>query len=171
MIETFIAPRRLFATFRDQAPWLGALIVVTLVAVVATSAIPDQAFVEQTRGATDRLGRPVTVTSDAATIGHWGRLLAAFSALVFQPMLAFGLAGVLTLIFMRSAQRVHYPQYLAVTVHAMLIPALGTLLVLPFRFREFAGWGVTLVQFVFVAWGVAVALVGARALHSTRPET
>lgn len=169
MIDTFVAPRQLFATFREQAPWFGVLVIVTLAAVVATTAIPDQAFVEQTRGATDRLGRPVTVTSDAATIGHWGRLLAAFSALVFQPMLAFGLAGILTLAFSRSGQAVRYPQYLAITVHAMLIPALGTLLVLPFQFREFGGWQFSLVRFVFIVWGVAVAILGARTLHSAHP--
>lgn len=164
-----MAPRRLFASFGTGAPWFGALALATLAAMIATSAIPDAAFVDQLRNPIDRLGRPVTVTSDAATVGRWGRILAAFSALMFQPMLAFGLAGLLALVFGTLPRRpVAYTQYLAVTAHAMLVPALGSLVLLPFAFREFAGPVTLAVRFGFIAWGIAVAVAGARVLPRLR---
>ena len=137
VLNTFVAPRRLFAEFRVHTPWLGVLAVTTLVAMLATITIPDWYFVEQTRNATNRLGRPVTVTSDAATIARWGRILAAFSAAMLQPMIALGLAGLLALIFgaiMRGKAR--FTQYLAISSHALLVPALGALVLLPFRFTN-----------------------------------
>lgn len=135
VLDTFVAPRRLFAEFRVHTPWLGALAITTLVAVLATITIPDSVFVEQTRNATNRLGKPVTVTSDPATIARWGRILAAFSAAMLQPMIALGLAGFLALVFgalMRGQAR--FAQYLAISSHTLLVPALGTLLLLPLRF-------------------------------------
>ncbi|MDQ3522635.1 MAG: hypothetical protein M3434_09920, partial [Gemmatimonadota bacterium] len=131
VLNTFVAPRRLFAEFRVHTPWLGVLAVTTLVAMLATITIPDWYFVEQTRNATNRLGRPVTVTSDAATIARWGRILAAFSAAMLQPMIVLGLAGLLALIFgaiMRGKAR--FTQYLAISSHALLVPALGALVLL-----------------------------------------
>lgn len=136
-MDTFVAPRRLFEEFRTHTPWLGPLLITTVVAVLATTAIPDSVFVEQTRDATNRLGKPVTVTSDPATIARWGRILSAFSAAILQPMVALGVAGLLALIFgvvMRAQARV--PQYLAIATHALLVPALGTLFLLPFRFEN-----------------------------------
>lgn len=169
VLQTFVAPRRLFAGFGPYTPWLGALLVTTLVAVLASAAIPDAVFVEQTRGATDRLGRPVVVTSDPATIGTWGRLMTALSALMFQPMLAFGLAGLLALVFgTRPRRLVDYAQYLAVTTHALLIPAFGTLLLAAVEFRQFGGPGATVARIAFAVWGVGVALLGARVLPSAR---
>ena len=172
-MQTLIAPRRLFRTFGPYAPWLGALAISTLIAVIATAGIPDSVFVEQVRDPTDRLGRPVTVTSDPATIGRWGRIMAAFSAVIFQPMLALGLAGVLALIFGTPPRRaVSYVQYLAVTTHALLIPALGSLLLLAIEFRQFAGTGATMARVGFAAWALVVAVIGARALPPLEgPET
>lgn len=137
VLNTFVAPRRLFAEFQIHTPWLGVLVITTLVAMLATITIPDSVFVDQTRNATNRLGKPVTVTSDAATIARWGRILAAFSAAMLQPMIALGLAGLLSLVFgavMRGQAR--FAQYLAISSHVLLVPALGALLLLPFRFTH-----------------------------------
>lgn len=137
VLDTFVAPRRLFEQFRVHTPWLGALAVTTLVAILATTAIPDAVFVDQTRNATNRLGKPVTVTSDPATIARWGRIMAAFSAAMLQPMLALGVAGLLALVFgtlLRGQAR--FTQYLAIASHALLVPALGALLLLPLRFGK-----------------------------------
>ncbi len=134
MLNTFVAPRGLFEEFRTHTPWLGALAIATLVAMLATVTIPDSFFLEQTRNPTNRLGKPVTVTSDPATIARWGRILAAFSAAILQPMITLGLAGLLALLFealMRGQAR--FAQYLAITTHALLVPTLGALLLLPFR--------------------------------------
>lgn len=137
VLNTFVAPRRLFGQFRVHTPWLGVLAVTTLVAIIATITIPDSFFLEQTRNPTNRLGRPVAVTSDPATIARWGRIMAAFSAAFLQPMIALGLAGLLAVVFgalMRGQAR--FAQYLAISSHALLVPALGALLLLPLRFSN-----------------------------------
>jgi hypothetical protein len=137
VLNTFVAPRRLFAEFRVHTPWLGVLAVTTLVAMLATITIPDWYFVEQTRNATNRLGRPVTITSDPASIARWGRILAAFSAAMLQPMIVLGLAGLLALVFGAVVRgQARFAQYLAISSHALLVPALGALFLLPFRFAH-----------------------------------
>ncbi len=182
MLNTFVAPRRLFEEFQIHTPWLGVLVITTLVAMLATITIPDWYFVEQTRNATNRLGKPVTITSDPASIARWGRILAAFSAAMLQPMIVLGLAGLLALVFgaiMRGKAR--FTQYLAISSHALLVPALGALLLLPFRlgnpgleptlalfapFLDPAGWPFRLLASVdlFSLWtilllGLGVSLV------------
>lgn len=132
--DTFVAPRRLFAGFRQEAPWFDVLLLSTAAAVAAASLLPDEFFLAQVENPVDRLGRPVVVTSSPAEIAHYGRYMAMISALVGHPILAFCLAGVLSLVFtVLGGGRASYRQYLAVVSHALLIPALGTLLLLGAR--------------------------------------
>lgn len=127
--DTFAAPRRLFATFRHAAPWFDVLLISTAVAALASAARPAESFLEQMEDPVNRLGRPVTVTSPPADIVRWGRILAAFSALVGHPIVAFALAGILALIFtVLGGGRASFRQYLAVVSHALLIAAAGVLL-------------------------------------------
>lgn len=129
--DTFAAPRRLFARFDEDTPWFDVLAISTLAAVAAATLLPDQVFLAQVENPTDRLGRPVVVTSSPATIAHFGRYMAMLSALAGHPILAFGLAGVLVLIFtVLGGGGASYRTYLAVVSHSLLIPALGTLIVI-----------------------------------------
>jgi hypothetical protein len=131
ILDTFVAPRRLFAALDRDAPWFDVLLITTLAAVAAATLLPDELFLAQVENPVDRLGRPVVVTSSPETVVHYGRYLAMLSALGGHPVLAFALAGVLSLCFsVLGGGAATYRQYLAVVSHALLVPALGTLILL-----------------------------------------
>lgn len=131
ILDTFVAPRRLFAGFDQDTPWFDVLLIATGAAVAAATLIPDEFFLAQVQNPVDRLGRPVVVTSSPSAVTHYGRLLAMMSAFVGHPILAFCLAGVLSLVFtILGGGAASFRQYLAVASHAMLIPALGTIILL-----------------------------------------
>jgi hypothetical protein len=173
--DTFVAPRRLFAGFRQEAPWFDVLLLSTAAAVAAASLLPDEFFLAQVETPVDRLGRPVVVTSSPAEIAHYGRYMAMISALVGHPILAFCLAGVLSLVFtVLGGGRASYRQYLAVVSHALLIPALGTLLLLGARAlgHTYDSFNLALRLLAgidpFVVWMLLVAAVGVAELDGRR---
>ena len=127
VLQTFLAPADLFRASRGYAPWMGPLLLSTLVAVVVVLAIPDQAF-ELTEPPVNRRGRPVEVTSGLETIALYGRMLRMLSALAMHPLIVLAAAGVLALLFrvlLRGEGR--SLQYLSIAAHASLVAALGTL--------------------------------------------
>lgn len=127
VLQTFFAPADLFRRSGGYAPWVGPLLLSTLVAVVAVLAIPDEAY-RMTEPAVNRRGRPVEITSDLATIARYGRMLGMLAALAMHPLIVLAAAGVLALLFsvvLRGEGR--YLQYLAIAAHASLVAALGTL--------------------------------------------
>jgi hypothetical protein len=131
VVQTFVAPRPLFRTFHHFAPWVDVLALSTLVMMIAVAAQPDEVFLRQVEGAVNRRGEPVEITSPPSEITRYGRYLAMLSALVGHPLIAFGVAGLLTLIFtVLGRGRVDFGRYLALVSHALLIPALGTLIFL-----------------------------------------
>jgi hypothetical protein len=132
--QTFVAPRALGHRFRGHAPWMGALLLATLVAVLAVAALPADVFVEQMQDPVTRRGRPVEITSPPEEIARYGRYLGMLAVFATYPLVAFAIAGILTLLFSvlgRGAAR--YTQHLALTAHGLLIPSLGTLLALPIQ--------------------------------------
>ncbi|HEU0078851.1 MAG TPA: YIP1 family protein, partial [Longimicrobiaceae bacterium] len=127
VLETFFSPADLFRRSGGYSPWMGPLLLSTLVAVVAVLAIPDQAY-EMTEPAVNRRGRPVEITSDLATIARYGRMLGMIAALAMHPLIVLAAAGVLALLFsvvLRGEGR--FLQYLSIAAHASLVAALGTL--------------------------------------------
>src|SRR5687768_8065843 len=96
--------------------------------------LPAEHFLARMQAPVNRLGRPVEVTSSPEEIVRWGRYLEVLSALAAHPLVAFGIAGLLTLVFswLRHG-RGTFRQYLAVASHALLISALGTLVALAIR--------------------------------------
>jgi hypothetical protein len=133
VIATFLGPRVLFEQIRNgHTPWLGPLLISTAVALILVFGIPEAEFVSQMEGAVDRRGRPVEVSSAPADIVRYGRFLLMMSALVFQPIAAFVMAGALAMTFSRIlGGQATYRQYLSITTHALLITALGKLLAFP----------------------------------------
>jgi hypothetical protein len=132
--QTFTAPARLFVGFNDASPWLGVLAISTLVAMVAAAFLPPEYFLARMEGAVTRLGKPVEITSPPGEIVRWGRYLEVLSALAAHPMIAFGVAGLLTLVFtVLGGGRASFRQYLAVSSHALLIPALGAIVGIAMR--------------------------------------
>ena len=132
--RTFFSPARLFVGFHDGTPWVGVLAISTLVAMIAAPFLPAEHFLARMEDPVNRLGRPVEVTSSPKEIVRWGRYLEAFSALAAHPLIAFGLAGLLLLVFtVLGRGRGSFRQYLAVSSHALLIPALGSLVAIALR--------------------------------------
>ncbi len=129
ILQTFVAPRELFRSFGEHAPWLGPLAISAVVAALVFLVTPREVFVEMMEGATTRRGKPVTITSDPETIAKYGRLLGMFSTLVMEPVMMFVVAGVLALVFTGLLRgEGSYRQYLAITTHTSLISSLGVLL-------------------------------------------
>lgn len=125
---TFTAPARLAALIREQPRWIDVLLISTVVAVAAAAMIPGEVFLTAAEDAVNRRGAPVEITSPPEEIVRWGRYMAMLNALVGHPLVAFGLAGVLSIIFtVLPGGRNSFTQHLALTSHALLIVALGTL--------------------------------------------
>lgn len=127
--DTFLAPGRLFRGFDASPPWLDALGLATVIAAVAVAAEPADYFLNQMENPVDRRGVPVEITSPPEQIVLWGRAMAMLSAIVGHPLLAFGSAGLLMLMFAvigRSGGT--YRQYLGVASHGLLILSAGMLL-------------------------------------------
>ncbi len=185
VIEVFVAPGRLFRELRERPVWLGALILVVLVGICVAATVPREVFLERMRDPTDRLGRPVPLTSSPDTIVRWGRVLQAFSAAAMLPVIAFAIAGALSLLFSVIPRgSATYRQYLAMTTHVLLIPAVGSLLLVVWSLLSGGGRSaLSLATFapglsrdaflyalldglnVFTLWAVGVAAVGVGVLE------
>lgn len=125
---TFVSPAGLIELIRERPRWVDVLIVSTGVAVIAAAMLPPETFLDATRDAVSRRGTPVEITSPPEEIVRWGRYLAMLSAAVGHPLVAFALAGVLTLIFsVVPGGRNTFVEHLSLSSHALMIPALGTL--------------------------------------------
>lgn len=126
VLDVFVAPGRLFASFREQAPWVGPLLIAAAVAVLLVVATPQELFVEQARETIRRAGDAAAQMPDAETIAAWARVGGIVSVALIIPITAFAVAGVMTLVFsVVGGGAAGYRQYLAVVTHAMLITALG----------------------------------------------
>ena len=187
VLDTFVAPGRLFRRFGEWTPWLGVLAISTVVAMIAAALQPAEVFLDQMEGAVNRRGAPVEITSPPAEIVRFGRMLATFSALIGHPLIAVALAGALTLIFtVLGGGGVPFIRYLAVVSHALLIPALGTILILVARLAAGAvlepglgsvgaaagltGGGMELLRGIdpFQVWMLAVIAIGVATLDQRR---
>lgn len=140
--DSFVAPGRLVAQLRDRTPWMDVLIISTAIAMIGLLTMPDEVFVEPMREAVNRRGRPVEITSPPEEIARWGRGIGMLATLATHPVVAATLAGALTLffsIFGRGAGT--YRDYLSLTAHAFLIPAVGTIAAVAIRLAGGPGSG------------------------------
>jgi len=136
---TFLAPRRLPQELGDGSRWLDVLLISTAIAVLAVLGMPDDMFLDPMRDAVTRRGEPVVITSPPEVIIRWGRAMAMIATIATHPVIAFVLAGVLTLVFtILGGGQGSYRSYLSLSSHALLIPAFGTLLALALRLLT--GW-------------------------------
>lgn len=131
---TFTSPRRLAEAVRQRPRWVDVLLISTAVAIAAVALMPPEPFLEAAQNAVDRRGTPVEITSSPEEIVRWGRYLGMMSALVGHPMIAFALAGVLTLVFtVVTRGSIRFIEHLSLVSHALLILALGDLLAIAVR--------------------------------------
>lgn len=124
---TFASPARLIELIRPRPRWVDVLIISTGVAMIAAAMLPPETFLEASRDAVSRRGTPVEITSSPEEIVRWGRYLAMLSAAVGHPLIAFALAGLLTLAFSIVVDgRNTFVEHLSLASHALLITAVGT---------------------------------------------
>ncbi|MEX2570577.1 MAG: YIP1 family protein [Gemmatimonadota bacterium] len=132
--DTFLSPSRLAAHIRANAPWLDVLLITTVIAALSVATLPDEVFTEPMREAVSRRGEPVQITSAPEVIARWGRLIAMLATIGTHPVMVFTIAGLFTLLFSIVGQGgTSFRDFLSLVSHAMLIPALGTLLVTTLR--------------------------------------
>lgn len=132
---TFLSPGTLADLIRERPRWLDVLLVSTAVAIAAAAMLPPESFLDATRDAVTRRGAPVEITSPPEEIIRWGRYMAMFSAAVGHPLVAFTLAGVLTLAFTIVPRgRNTFMQHVALASHGLLIAALGSVASIVLRY-------------------------------------
>lgn len=131
ILDTFVSPGELFAGFGERPPWVGPLLIATVVTVAVFALVPEEIFLEQIReqlrDAPRGAGAP-----DPETLLGFARVAALATAAFSAPITALLVAGVLTLIFrVFMGGTATFRRHLGVAAHASLIPALGALLTLP----------------------------------------
>lgn len=179
--QTFLAPSQLAISIREQSPWIDALLLSTIIAVAAVATVPDQVFITDMEDAVTRRGVPVEIVSSPEEIARWGRMMGMIATIGTHPVIAFIVAAVVfavaALIF---RAQVSYRDLVAVASHALLIPALGTVIRVIGRAAgiEFIdadpGWPLLLRAFLsidpYIVWMLIVMAVGAHALNVQVPR-
>jgi hypothetical protein len=131
-IDTFVAPGRLFEYFRERTPWGGPLVVAIVAGMAVVLAVPQELYVEASREAMRQAAESGVQVPDPETMAGFARIAGAAAIIFMTPITAFAGAGLLFLLFsVLGGGSPRYVQYLAVTTHAMLITAFGSLLTLP----------------------------------------
>lgn len=137
LVATFTSPSRLAEAIRERPRWLDVLLISTAVAIAAAAMLPAETFLEAARDPVSRRGTPVEITSPPDEVVRWGRYLAMLSAIVGHPLVAFALAGVLTLAFTVVPRgRNSFVEHLSLASHALLITALGSVVGLALRYAS-----------------------------------
>lgn len=131
LFRVIMAPGRLFAALRDEPRWVAAMLLGSALVVVSTLLVPGEIWDEMFRRQMLQTGQELPEDFDFGTIQ---RVIAVVAGGVFWFVWTFLLAGILTVLFaFVLGDDGRYRQYLAVTAHALLIPALGGLATVPLR--------------------------------------
>jgi hypothetical protein len=130
-LQVFYAPGDLFARLRERPAWGAALLLVAIASVAAFVVVPPDLWEASFREQMLSAGANVPAGFD---FGRMTQLLGGAGTALFSVVLAFVLAGLLTLIFgFVLGDDGRYVQYLSVVSHALLIAATGALLITPLK--------------------------------------
>jgi hypothetical protein len=130
--QVFVAPGRLFGRLRDRPAWAGALALAVAVAVAATLLVPEELFREfmLSQMPADAPADAVQSQVDAQVRFRW------VPPLVGMPLGAAITAGILLFIYnLLLGGEGRYRQLVAVSSHALLIPAVGEMVTVPLRIQ------------------------------------
>jgi hypothetical protein len=131
--DTLAAPGALFERLQGRPAWGEALLAVMAIGLLAMLLTPGHLFVDAARDAIRQAGDGAAAVPPES-LARWARLSGAAGVVVGTAMVAFGAAGLLTLLFGGpDGRRASYRQHLAVAAHVLLIPVLGMLASLPLR--------------------------------------
>lgn len=132
LLDTFFSPGRMVDTVAREPKWLGALLVSIVLVALATALIPPEMFAEvQRRAALERGISPPAMSADALRLI---RIFSVVGSALAIAIISFVMTGLYTLVFsFILGDEGTYRQYLAVMVHAAVIPALFSLGLVPLR--------------------------------------
>jgi hypothetical protein len=130
--RVFVSPGEVFRGLAAEPVALGAIVLGTVLMALMNLAIPTEVFEEGLRNQMLETGQDIP--GDPAMMARFIKLGAIFGILVLWPVIILGSAGIYALILLFGfGFEGSYRQYLAVTAHAVLVPAVAGLLLVPLK--------------------------------------
>jgi hypothetical protein len=135
LVDVFLRPAELFDTLRERPVWGGALVLGAVFVVASMWLIPAEVWTEMLRA--QMADQPAAAEALEGVGATLMRVFAVGGGLVFWAVWIFLVAGIATLVFaFFMGDEGKFKQYLAVTSHALLIAAVGGLLITPLRIAQ-----------------------------------
>ena len=132
VVMVVTSPVELFERLKERPVALGAMVLGAFLVGAAAAVLPVELMQEVFREQMIEAGQdPGEMSATAARVA-W--VFAVFGPLLFWPLLAVITAGVYTVIFLfLFGYEGSFRQLLSISAHALLVAALGTLLIAPLR--------------------------------------
>lgn len=135
ILKVFFSPGEVFLALREKPVWLGAVGVCGILVALSMILIPADIWVESMREQAMRRG--TEMPSFLASAGPIFRLASAVSGIIGIFLWVFFLSSVITVFFsFLLGDEGGYKQYLSVVSHALVITAVGSVLLLPLRIAQ-----------------------------------
>ena len=132
LLDVFFSPGELFESLRENPAWFGTMVVGGVLLALSISLIPTEIGMQMMREQAANQG--TELPPFMASAGGLIRLFSALGGIIFFFLWTFLLAGIVTFVFaFLFGDEGRYAQYLSVVSHALIISALGGLLLLPLR--------------------------------------
>jgi hypothetical protein len=133
LLQVFFSPGELFAALRGNPAWFGALAVAAVLVALSMYLIPADLWMQMAREQAIQAGGEAPPAAATAIMRVFGILGAGIGLFIW----AFIMAGILTLFFrFFFGDEGSYKQYRSVVAHALVIGALGSLLLTPLRIMQ-----------------------------------
>lgn len=131
-IQVFVSPGVLFRRLREDPRALAALVLGAVIVAAANSFLPPDIYEPVIREQIARAGGEMPADiGGAAQFAKWAGVV---GGLIFWPILGVIVAGFYSLVFkVALGYQGSFKQYLAVSAHALLVAAVGTLALTPAR--------------------------------------
>lgn len=135
LLKVFFSPGEVFSALREKPVWFGAAAVSGALVVLSMILIPTEIWVESMREEAARQG--TEMPAFMASAGPFFRLASAVSGLIGIFLWVFFLSGIVAVFFsFLLGDEGKYKQYLSVVSHALIITAVGSLLLIPLRILQ-----------------------------------
>lgn len=135
LLRTFVAPGELFEKLRERPLWAGALVLGAVLVGLSVILVPVEVWQEMVREQIREQGQEMPPGFEGG--GTLFRISSVVGGVAFWFIWAFLLAGLVTLFFsFLLGDEGGYKQYLAVVSHALLISAVGAVLVVPLKIAQ-----------------------------------
>ena len=133
VLQVFYAPGQLFERLRVRPLWGSALVLGAVLVAASVILIPTDVWEEMFRQQMLRSGRQMPEGFNLGILKWFG----LGGGVLFWFVLSLFLAGVSALIFhLMLGDEGRFVQYLSIVAHALLIPAIGGLLLVPLKIAQ-----------------------------------